>query len=76
MQPAFGYDTNKHSSGRARESLSDPHIHYDNCLHTGNNGISKSMYRLTRLCCTQVPEIHVRPEMLCVLQYIDSDPCV
>ena len=76
MQPAFGYDTNKHSSGQARVSLSDPHIHYDNCLHTGNNGISKSMYRLTRLCCTQVPEIYVRPEMLCVLQYIDSDPCV
>ena len=30
-----------------------------------------SLYYLPRICHTLVPEIHVRPEMLHVFQYID-----
>ena len=29
------------------------------------------MYYLSCLFCTLIPEIHVHPEILCVLQYID-----
>ena len=31
---------------------------------------------LTRVCCTLIPEIHVRPEMLGVVRYIDMLMCV
>ena len=34
------------------------------------------MYHLPRVCRTLVPEIRVRPEMLCVFQYIDVLTCV
>ena len=35
-----------------------------------------SMYHLPRICCTLVPENRVRPEILCVFQYIDVLTCV
>ena len=34
------------------------------------------MYHLPRVCPTLVPEICVRPEMLCVFRYIDVLMCV
>ena len=34
------------------------------------------LYHLPRVCHTLVPEIHVHPEMLCVLRYIDVLTCV
>ena len=50
-------------------SLSKPHIDHDNGPRTRNNGIYLSIYHLPHICCTLVPEIRVRPEMLCVFQY-------
>ena len=49
-------------------SLSEPHIDHDN---SPAHGIMTSMYHLPCVCCTLIPEIHVRPEMLCVFWYID-----
>ena len=34
------------------------------------------MYHLPRICCTLVPEIHVRPEMLHAFRYIDVLTCI
>ena len=34
------------------------------------------MYHLPRICCTLVPEIYVRREMLRVFRYIDVLMCV
>ena len=47
-----------------------------------NNGIYMyvsiflCMYHLPRVCHTLVPEIHVRPEIIHVFQYIDVLTCV
>ena len=57
-------------------SLSEPHIDRDNSPRTRNNGMSVSMYHLSRICRTLVPEIRVRPEMLHVFRYIDVLTCV
>ena len=34
------------------------------------------MYHLLHVCRTIVPEIRVRPEMLCVFRYIDVPTCM
>ena len=48
-------------------SLSEPHIKHDNGpAHWIMVCIYLSMYHLPRVCSTQVPEICVRPEMLCI----------
>ena len=38
--------------------------------------IMVSMYHLSRICHTPVPEIRVHPEMLCVFRYIEVLACV
>ena len=41
-----------------------------------SSGMYLSMYHLPHVCCTPVPEIHVRPEMLHVFRYIGVLTCV
>ena len=56
----------------------EPHIDHDKGSPTWNNGtcIYISMYHLPHICCTLVPEICVRPEMLRAFQYIDVLTCM
>ena len=49
-------------------SLSDPHIDHDNGPHVQ---IMVCLYHLSHFCYTLVPEIYVRPEILCVFRYIN-----
>ena len=57
-------------------SWGEPHIDHDNGPHMQNNSMSVSMYHLPRICHTLIPEIRVRPEMLCVFRYIELLTCM
>ena len=54
-------------------SLSKPHIDHDICPHALYNAIYiyLSIYHLPLICHILVPEIRVRPEILCLFRYID-----
>ena len=51
----------------------EPHVDHDN---SPTHGIMVYVYHLPRVCRTLIPEICIRPEMLCVFWYIDMLTCV
>ena len=55
-------------------SLSKHHIGHDNGLCVGNNCGYVSLYHLSCVCRTLVPESHVYPEMTCVFLYYWCGP--
>ena len=57
-------------------SLSEPNIDRDNSLRAQNNLSIHLCIIYPSICRTLVPEICVRPEMLCVFRYIDVLMCV